>query len=1235
MKKGWKKLLSFALVLGLVFSLVQPLPISVHAANDYFYFENLSTDFNNPTRVYQNRLEKLTGSFHPSVSTSSITYKVDTLVVKDETQTTFDGRFEIVNTVDGSGTAPIITGNRFEFMNVPLGQGLNRVTINGRTTNGTSVSSYAYVYYSNVPAIYNVRLADETPLEADKPVIVTNRLVHIMLEAPNARTVLVNEQAAYSVNGETFIVTNLPMDIGLNTLTIVAYNDTMTYSVTRQIVYLNPDGPPVLYGVEVFNNNGNPKVTSLDGMPTVGQNEGNELKGILRGTILYKYQANRPDPTSINITISGNNGTSDINLTATSVTEAVYSASGGYIGYKFETSSSQTLSISQNGRYTLTAESSYSNTLASLIFNFRNANSPYITEVLEAYGATVTGGNVSYTSSIAFQSNKRLMELPIWIVARGENISGNPWELQVWRNSEQLNLPTGSIESYAVQGDAKARAFKINSLPAGELEFRVVVKDGSAVSDERSFAVTYVPAPFIDITNMHDGKVFKYNQANGGPDAFSNVKGRVVNFTNEELQTLKITINGSQYNLHPNHIDVNNRTFDFPALANPYNIELAPGANTISVSGVASGVPVSRTITVYYLTDDVPVIHSLYPVPAPDILLPGQTRPTADPDGKFRLVGSEYITTEKKADVLLTVENVDKVVLSVDGLQKGAVSWTGANYTVDPGSQLNITVTPVNPSVTPNRYLVRIVDFALPESGTTSIVVTATKGSGTASQVLTIRRERSPYVLLSPKLPEERVINQNFVNIIIQAEGADRIVIDKVEVRGDANDIFRYEKKDLKKGVNKIKFSVFRGEEKIDGEFEVNYVEQIVPGAQYKTTVGRNKISLFGGQLQLEFPRNTLLRTPAENPEQGLNVQMRHVELFDSQQMLFGIANKQDGRTITRYNDDGELVTIYPSATGYLRAPNHFKYASNLFWTDAGYFDQTSSQYTTVPGMHPYEDGNQFFFRYVASSDRYLETTNRGTITIKYDDSIVNAVANRLGIWKWHDFKWVPLGGTVNTKNKTVSAPFEGFGYYAVFLLSDTYNDIAGHDFAREELNLMLARGVMKGKNEVEFGAYDHITRGEFATMLVKILDIPLNYDPNNLTFDDVPAVRNDNLLYDYRYIETAARAGIVDGRQPRIFMPSGTLTREEAATMMARAMNLKLGEYEKEKPKLDKQFTDAGSIYYYAVPSVSAVVSQKIMQGIPNSQPEGTYRFEPKSNLTRAEAAVMAKRVMEKLKKL
>src|SRR5690606_3100068 len=110
-------------------------------------------------------------------------------------------------------------------------------------------------------------------------------------------------------------------------------------------------------------------------------------------------------------------------------------------------------------------------------------------------------------------------------------------------------------------------------------------------------------------------------------------------------------------------------------------------------------------------------------------------------------------------------------------------------------------------------------------------------------------------------------------------------------------------------------------------------------------------------------------------------------------------------------------------------------------------------------------------------------------------------------------------------------------------------------------------------------------------------------------------------------------------GLTPRTFDPDGPLTREQATIMIARALNLKIGDVEKDRAALAKQFIDAGEVNFYSISYVLAVTKAKIMAGQLNPLEEGqkkqTMSFNPGAFLKRADMAIIAYNIMKHLKKI
>ncbi|MMZ66074.1 Endoglucanase precursor [compost metagenome] len=109
-------------------------------------------------------------------------------------------------------------------------------------------------------------------------------------------------------------------------------------------------------------------------------------------------------------------------------------------------------------------------------------------------------------------------------------------------------------------------------------------------------------------------------------------------------------------------------------------------------------------------------------------------------------------------------------------------------------------------------------------------------------------------------------------------------------------------------------------------------------------------------------------------------------------------------------------------------------------------------------------------------------------------------------------------------------------------------------------------------------------------------------------------------------YIGAAADAGIITGNTDGTFKPDSLITREQMAIMMVRAL-----EYGGNTVRLQSsttatlaKFKDNKKIQ--SKDSVAKAVQEGIIQGMTSTT------FQPQGNATRAQAAVMLKRVLNKL---
>ena len=111
-----------------------------------------------------------------------------------------------------------------------------------------------------------------------------------------------------------------------------------------------------------------------------------------------------------------------------------------------------------------------------------------------------------------------------------------------------------------------------------------------------------------------------------------------------------------------------------------------------------------------------------------------------------------------------------------------------------------------------------------------------------------------------------------------------------------------------------------------------------------------------------------------------------------------------------------------------------------------------------------------------------------------------------------------------------------------------TFADISTHK-NREAIEDLASRGIINGYDAVHFGPDRDMTRAQFAAIVVRGLGLP---EKKTSQFTDVSAD-----AWCAGSVGTAYAYGIVNGTTATTFTPNGTITRQEAAVMVARAAKL------------------------------------------------------------------------------
>ena len=175
-----------------------------------------------------------------------------------------------------------------------------------------------------------------------------------------------------------------------------------------------------------------------------------------------------------------------------------------------------------------------------------------------------------------------------------------------------------------------------------------------------------------------------------------------------------------------------------------------------------------------------------------------------------------------------------------------------------------------------------------------------------------------------------------------------------------------------------------------------------------------------------------------------------------------------------------------------------------------------------------------------------------------------------------------------------------------------TFSDVPVTKWYAAAVSYAASSGFAVGSGG-KFRPNDPVTRGEFVTMLARILA------PEGIP-EEIPAAQFVDVKQNRYYARPVAWAvynGLTSGTSETTFSPSDKIQRQDMAVMILRAELL---------PALDGlpviydaiEFLDADKISEYARAAISLLQQQGLMAGV------GDGCVNPKGNLTRAEAAAI-----------
>ena len=225
--------------------------------------------------------------------------------------------------------------------------------------------------------------------------------------------------------------------------------------------------------------------------------------------------------------------------------------------------------------------------------------------------------------------------------------------------------------------------------------------------------------------------------------------------------------------------------------------------------------------------------------------------------------------------------------------------------------------------------------------------------------------------------------------------------------------------------------------------------------------------------------------------------------------------------------------------------------------------------------------------------------------------AVMRAMQGKNSLYRMSDCS-IRVSGNAGVDN-TVGLPGKhaDVNKVAITAPGTTFADISAHK-NQPAIEALASRGIITGYNETSFGPNDTMTRAQFATIVVRGLGLPLMTTNN---FSDVKAGS-----WYASYVGAAYTYGIVNGRTANTFDPEGTITRQEAAAMVARAAKLCGMDTELETYEILNvlaQFSDYVSIGEWARESMAFCYGEDILD-------QSDLNAEPNRAILRCEIAQM-----------
>jgi len=145
----------------------------------------------------------------------------------------------------------------------------------------------------------------------------------------------------------------------------------------------------------------------------------------------------------------------------------------------------------------------------------------------------------------------------------------------------------------------------------------------------------------------------------------------------------------------------------------------------------------------------------------------------------------------------------------------------------------------------------------------------------------------------------------------------------------------------------------------------------------------------------------------------------------------------------------------------------------------------------------------------------------------------------------------VNMQGIYDPETKLVSFTTTHFSKYMVKENKVTFNDLTGFEGYAGYIESMAAKGIISGIGNNKFAPGKVLTRAEFSKLLVEMLQLDIT--DKSVIFSDI-----DTSIWYAPYVNAACKAGLIKGVGDNRFDPDNTITTQDAALILVRALKYK-----------------------------------------------------------------------------